>query len=234
MDVATNWFGTTRSVRAGYGTVLCLICVSFVFLAAAPTTDWATFVGVALQGATVLLALLVAGARRRLLVAAEIVVVLSLAGAAAVLLSADGRPSSSSFILTALLAAVAPLVIGFGVVRDLRVERRVTAQVVMGALCIYLLLGMVFAAIYGAIGRIDPDGLFVNVTDSTVQEHLYFSFVTMTTLGYGDLSPAEPLSRTVAMVEALLGQLYLVTVIALLVGNLGRTALRERPDSSSG
>ena len=228
MDIARDWFGASREGRYGYGSVLCLIAASFTFLAAAPTTGWTAMVGLILQGATAVLALRVAGARRGMLVPIQIVVTAAIVAGTAVIFTSTGRPSGSSFVLAALLTALAPLAIGVGVVRDLREQRRVSAQVVMGALCIYFLIGMLFAAIYTAIGRIDPDALFSNGVDGTIQEHLYFSFVTMTTLGYGDLAPAEPLARTVAVVEALLGQLYLVTVIAMLVGNVGRASIRDR------
>ena len=57
-------------------------------------------------------------------------------------------------------------------------------------------------------------------------DHLYFSFVSLTTVGYGDLTPISDLGRMIAVSEALIGQLFLVTVVALVVGNIGRTRLK--------
>ena len=70
---------------------------------------------------------------------------------------------------------------------------------------------------------------------ATVADYLYFSFVTQTTVGYGDLTAAGGFGRALAVLEALIGQLYLVTVIALLVSNLGsaRRRARERDETVS-
>jgi hypothetical protein len=68
---------------------------------------------------------------------------------------------------------------------------------------------------------------FAGQSQTTVVDFLYFSYASLTTVGYGDLSPAEDLGRMLAVSEALLGQLYLVTVVALLVGNIGRDRTRR-------
>ena len=95
-------------------------------------------------------------------------------------------------------------------------------EAAFGALCIYLLIGMLFAFAFGALAVLQPGALFSNGTEGDLQSHLYFSFITITTTGYGDLAPAGNLARSLSMLEALIGQLYLVTVVAVIVGNLGR------------
>jgi voltage-gated potassium channel Kch len=77
-----------------------------------------------------------------------------------------------------------------------------------------------FAALFAAIGGIGAEPFFVQADDPGVQTYLYFSFVTLTTVGYGDFTAATNLGRTLATTEALLGQLYLVTVIAVLVSRM--------------
>ena len=101
----------------------------------------------------------------------------------------------------------------------------VSGATVLGALCVYLLIGLTFYSLFGFIDVVSADGLFAS-GDATSLDFLYFSFVTLTTVGYGDLVAADSLGRMFAISEALIGQLYLVTVVALVVGNIG--ARRER------
>jgi hypothetical protein len=127
-----------------------------------------------------------------------------------------------SAIVNGLLVAVAPAVLAGGLVRDLRRRGQVALHTLAGVLAIYLLIGMFFSFTYGVIDAIDSDALFADRADSTQAERLYFSFVTLATVGYGDFSPGADGPRTLAVSEMLIGQIYLVTVVALIVGNLGR------------
>jgi hypothetical protein len=120
-------------------------------------------------------------------------------------------------ILSGLLTLATVAVISIGVLD----QGEVNTQSVGGAICIYILIGLVFLFVYSAIAALGDGNLFAQGTDGTRSIRLYFSFVTLATLGYGDYTPAGDLGRTVAAVEALFGQLYLVTVIALLVSRLG-------------
>jgi voltage-gated potassium channel Kch len=110
-------------------------------------------------------------------------------------------------------------------------------QTVLGAVCVYVLLGMLWSFAYAAIGTIQSEPFFAQQAHATVADYLYFSFVTQTTVGYGDFTAAGGLGRALAVLEALIGQLYLVTVIALLVSNLApgrrrRGREEEEPVSS--
>src|SRR2546421_413652 len=96
----------------------------------------------------------------------------------------------------------------------------VNAQSVTGAICIYILIGLLFLFVYGAIAVLGSGHFFAQGTDGTRSLRLYFSYVTLATLGYGDYTPAGDLGHTLAVLEALVGQLYLVTVLALLVSRL--------------
>jgi len=95
-------------------------------------------------------------------------------------------------------------------------ERRVTGNVVAASLCAYLLIGLLWAYLYMMIHRLEEDPSFkgdaINIPNLT-----YYSFVTMTTLGYGDITPVTPTARAAAMVEAIVGQIYLVVIVARLV-----------------
>jgi ion channel len=107
----------------------------------------------------------------------------------------------------------------------------VTGSSILAAICIYLFVGLAFATVYGFIGAVDVAPLFATGTDGTSAIRIYYSFVTLTTLGYGDFVPAADATRMIAVTEALLGQVYLVTVVALLVANVGA---RRRPRGSDG
>jgi voltage-gated potassium channel Kch len=78
------------------------------------------------------------------------------------------------------------------------------------------------------VGALGSEPFFVQTQKATTADYLYFSYVTQTTLGYGDFTAAAGLGRALAVLEALIGQIFLVTVVALLVSNLGRTRRFER------
>ena len=121
-------------------------------------------------------------------------------------------------ILLALVTGAVPVAIVRGVVRLLR-ERGVTLQAVAGALAIYLSIGLVFAWIISFITHIDSAAYFAQHTSGTEGDRVYFSFTVLTTTGFGDFSAATPAGHALAVIEMLTGQLYLVTVIGLLIGS---------------
>jgi hypothetical protein len=132
---------------------------------------------------------------------------------------APGRATSAAVALW--LAVVLMVTIATIVVRVLR-HPTVTLQTLLGSLSAYLLIGFLFMALYSAVAHLDRDEFFAGgqpVTSSTLQ---YFSFVTMTTTGYGDFTAAGTAGRSLAVLEALLGQIFLVTLVARLVAMFGR------------
>ncbi|MBA2298870.1 MAG: two pore domain potassium channel family protein [Actinobacteria bacterium] len=96
-------------------------------------------------------------------------------------------------------------------------HRRVTHETVLGALCTYVLVGLLFAFLYLAVNELRSEPFFVQPGPHSQSEYLYFSFVSLTTLGFGDLSPAVGLPQALTVLEALLGQVFLVTLVARLV-----------------
>lgn len=97
-------------------------------------------------------------------------------------------------------------------------EGRVTHMRIQGAIAVYLLLGGAWAHAYHAAQILHPDSFsFPQGEMLTVSDWNYFSFVTLTTVGYGDITPVRPVARTLAIGEALTGQLYLAVMIARLV-----------------
>jgi uncharacterized membrane protein len=175
-------------------------------------------------GATLVVALRASGLRRRLqhvavafvlFASALSVVMLIIDLAADVNLSVyrSDRPSPI-WVLIALLSPIA-------VIRRLTRHRRVTAQTLLGAIAAYLLIAVGFTYLYMFVGSIQDAPFFASYTsdaDIPSTSYMYFSMVTITTLGYGDLSPAPNFSRLLATTEAVIGQVYLVTFVAMVVG----------------
>jgi len=109
------------------------------------------------------------------------------------------------------------------IVIDLFTDHDVDLGSISAALCIYLLIGLGFAFVYDAVVRLDPGaltGVSLDAGDERggISGLIYFSFVTITTLGYGDVTPVTSNARNFAMLEALLGQVVLVVLVARLVG----------------
>lgn len=98
---------------------------------------------------------------------------------------------------------------------------RVTMQTVFGGLAIYLQIGVMFSVVYSGLPLLTGTPFFIASRPIGPSDFLYYSIVTLTTVGYGDITAAEPIGRMLSVTEALLGQIYLVTVVAVLVGNLG-------------
>jgi hypothetical protein len=202
-----------------YGFVLLLILVSFVFTAAGPDSSWGTGVLVLVQSATLVVAIWTSGLGRSAVLPSAVLVAFGIAVAALQILTSGDTLTGAAWILNALLLVTVGVVIGIGVFD----QRTVNQQSILGAICIYLLIGMLFTFVYGAVATLGSADFFAQGTDGTPSLRLYFSYVTLATLGYGDYTPAGDLGHTLAITEALVGQLYLVTVVAVIVGRLRRS-----------
>ena len=207
-----------------YGFVLALVIASFVFIALAPEDRWAVAVVVIMEASILSAAIWTSGLGFGRYVI-PFVVGLGVFTAAWIALegSATTRVAVGVVDTTFLVATCAA--IGFGVLD----QQTVNKQSVLGALSIYVTIGILFTVIYSVIAHVNEAPFFAQNTDGSAADRLYFSFVTLATLGYGDFTARGELGRLLSVVEALIGQLYLVTVVALLVANIGRT--REPPSA---
>jgi hypothetical protein len=208
-----------------YGGVLAATFVLLVWVVVAPQSDWARAVSVALQGAALIIIVATsrdgAAVRRSRAIAVTAAIVGVCAAIAAGLIS-----DAVAALISGLLTALVPVALAHGLFRLIR-ERGVTVQAVAAGLAIYLSLGLVFAAIIGFVAAVDPAPYFDRAGDATIGERTYYSFTVLSTTGFGDLTPAIPVGRALAVVEMLVGQIYLVTVIGLLVGRVvGERAAR--------
>lgn len=124
-------------------------------------------------------------------------------------------------VIAVSLALLAAGAIG-AIVRRLAAHPRVDGSTILGALSSYVLFGMFFSFVFTLVDAVGDGPFFVGEAAPRSVDFLYFSFVTLATLGYGDLTAASDVGRMLAIAESLTGQLYLVTVVALVVANLGR------------
>lgn len=210
--------------RAGYGTVLVFL-TGTVVLASIGSGRPAEILGALVFASLTLVAILSASHARRatLLVVGGALAVIVLLSAVALFLS--GNSTTASFVTGLAIIAIAgagPIVIG----RDLYRQPSITIQTVLGAASIYLLIGLIFAVLYSTIVVLSPVAPFSGVETMRGVDLYYYSFTILTTVGMGDLTPATDLVKVLTIIEALFGQLYLVTVIALLVGKVARVGRR--------
>jgi len=212
-------------VRAShtYRFVLLLIFLTFVFIMAAPDKTWAQSVlGLLLTG-ILILAIWTSGLGLR---APRTLVVIVIGVGAAVLLQTVSSDTviGAAWLVGLILAAAIMAVIALGMAD----QGEVNQQSVVGAICIYLMLGMFFSFAYGSTAKLGSGYFFAQGTDGTPAIRLYFSYITMATVGYGDYTASGDFGRTLAVLEGLFGQLYLVTVVALLVSQLGPGSFSRR------
>jgi hypothetical protein len=118
-----------------------------------------------------------------------------------------------AYLLPAVLLVTATLPVTVSRVLH---HRQITIETILGALCAYVLIGLLFAFLYLAVEEF-REPFFVQPGQHQQSEYLYFSFVTLTTLGFGDLSPSVGLPQALTVIEALSGQIFLVTLVARLV-----------------
>jgi Ion channel len=128
-------------------------------------------------------------------------------------LSGSGAGKAAEDLWKALLLLLAVVM----VVRRILARPEVTIQSIYGALSAYLITGLMFASCFAAMEHLGTSDFFAGNEPANTQTFQYFSFTTLTTLGYGDFTAAESGGRSVAVLEALTGQVFLVTLVARLV-----------------
>jgi hypothetical protein len=210
-----------------FGVVLGLILSAVAFGLAAPEGDGARFVGVSLQAATLVAAVVASRAHPWVIRLSVVAALLGVAGTAAALVGTDEFGDGSADVVALLYVLLTPPAIVSGLVKHFREEGEVTMQLMFGVLCLYLLVGLLFGVAYGADQQISGDDFF-RTGSGERDDFLYFSYSTLTTVGYGDLIAAHDVGCSLAITEALLGQIYLVTVVAVIVSNLRPARPRSR------
>jgi hypothetical protein len=213
---AIDWMYLRR-----YARLLVVIVAAFLIEGIANFGRWELAILALLLGATLLMAMHASKVRSEVIRIAAVVVVTVVAFSViqAIVGEIDERLVK---LANSIVVLFSPPVIMIGVVRRMRETQTVPPDAVLGVLCVYLLLGMFFANVFGSLQDVGGKPFFAQGVAASIPNCTYFSFTTLATIGYGDLTAATHLGRTLAVSEGLLGQVYLVTVVSLIVGNLGR------------
>jgi hypothetical protein len=217
-----------EALRRGdtYGLLLVLLMVTYVLIALLERSPWERFVIAFTLGLVFLLTLHTSHVRTRAFhVGLAIVLIIELSTFVQALVGREGNDGTAYIMFVFLL--IAPLVILSRILR----HDVIGMETILGALCVYVLLGIAFAGIYAAINDVEAAGFFAQPGPKTNVDFLYFSFITQTTVGYGDLTPGTDFGRVIVTFEALIGQVFLVTLVARLVSMYGHA--RRAPDSAS-
>jgi hypothetical protein len=214
----TNPGGQARLFLAGqgsgarYGSLLVILVVTYL-LSAFRSGRLVDTVQVALFLAVVLIALRNGRFHRRTVQILAVVLLLG-SGICVILRLVDGSGVGGAVasLWTALILTLAAILLVGRVIS----QPEITAQSIYGVLSAYMIIGLIFSAVYVAMWKFSGS-FFVTGEQPTTQNFQYFSFTTLTTLGYGDFTAAGDGGRAVAVLEAIIGQMFLATLVARLV-----------------
>ena len=197
-----------------YGALLLVLIVGYL-LSAFITAHWVESLQVVIFTVVMVLALRSSSVSRRAVRALLFVAVVGVPVFFALSLStATGDVGTgianvwTGLVLLAAVVLIVHRVLTFG---------SVTLQSIFGAFSAYLIVGLMFASFFAAMDHFGGGGFFANGEHANTQTFQYFSFTTLTTLGYGDFTALYSSGRAVAVLEALTGQVFLATLVARLV-----------------
>ena len=201
-------------VLDSYASLLVLLLANFFLLELVDDPRWGAIGSTLLSAAALVVAISDPDAGHRIHRTHWILVGACVALAPLVLIFSSSSIVGLTYLLPIALLVTATLPITLS--RVLR-HRRITYETVLGALCAYVLIGLLFAFLYLAVSGLCSGPFFVQPGPHGQGEYLYFSFVALTTLGFGDLSPSVGLAQALTVLEALFGNIFLVTLVARLV-----------------
>jgi hypothetical protein len=211
-------------ITNAFGLLLLLVIATYVLASLTHYSGWSA---VAITGVSCLSAAVAfgsAGAHPSRVRAAAGVGLMSVALAiVAVISGASGFLAAAALIEVILLVAAT-----YTVLRSVLTELTVNFRTILGAISVYMIFGLLFTSLYVIIDRLQSGAFFIDEAGSHTGDYLFFSFTTLTTTGYGNLVPAAQPGKMFAGLEMLLGQIFLVTLIAGLV-SLWRPR-RARPE----
>jgi Ion channel len=206
-----RWTRFAARIGDAFGLVLLLVVSLYVLGSLVPFSGWGGFAQAATTGTCAVVALISARAGRRLV---RWALAFGIAGAALAAADALGGGSTlsgaSALIEVALLAVAAAVVLG-----TVLTESEVGFRTILGAISVYVILGLLFTYVYWAVERLQGGSFFGQPIQTG--DFLFFSITTLTTTGYGNLVPAAQPGRMLSGLEMLIGQIFLVTLIAGLV-----------------
>jgi hypothetical protein len=227
-----RWRQRAQRASDAFGLVLLLVLLTYVLASVMSNRGWSAVLLTTITGATSVVALTSSHARPTFVRRALGLALLAIAFAAVEAIT-GGRPwlSAANFIEIVLLAVAMAAVL-----RRVVTSGSVSSRTILGAISVYVSLGLLFTWAYNLIDRIEGGGFFGEGVATKGSDFLFFSYTTLTTTGYGDLVPVGQVGRMVSGLEMMFGQIFLVTLVAGLVSlwRPGEGILRRRAARGGG
>jgi hypothetical protein len=230
-DARARWRKRAERARDAFGLVLLLVLLTYVLASIVENRNWGAVILVLVTCTTSIVALTSAHAKpaavRRAIVVAGVATLIALISAVF---------GGKHWLTGAAALEIGLLVTAMGsVLRRVVTSDTVTSRTILGALSVYAVLGIVFTWVYGAIDRFEDGTFFGPGVTATGTDFVFFSYTTLTTTGYGNLVPGGQPGRMISGLEMMLGQIFLVTLVAGLV-SLWRPgeAIRRRRERRDG
>jgi Ion channel len=218
-----RWGHFATRIANAFGLVLLLVLATYVLGSLTTFKNWTGVLTTLAAATAAVVALGGAGVRPLVLRAAAMLAVVAVVLAALAEIVGDVHLlGASSFLLVVLLLLAAGAIL-----RSVLAETEVGFRTILGAISVYTILGLLFTFLYAALDRVQSTPFFGSGVSLTSGDVLFFSFTTLTTTGYGNLVPAGQPGRMFAGLEMLMGQIFLVTLVAGLV-SLWRPGLLAR------
>jgi hypothetical protein len=220
-----RWVQRAEKVRDAFGLVFLLVLTTYVLTSLLPNRGWSAVILTIATSATSIVALTSSHARPGLVRSAILLSGLTILLAAVAAASDDHIWLNFASVIQITLLAIAMGAVLHRVVTTAEVGSRT----ILGAISVYTVLGILFTFLYGTIDRVQSTPFFEGVPHPASSDFLFFSYTTLTTTGYGDLVPGGQPGRMLSGLEMMIGQIFLVTLVAGLV-SLWRPgeALRRR------
>jgi hypothetical protein len=220
-----RWVQRAEKVRDAFGLVLLLVLVTYVLTSLLSNHGWSAMVLTIATSATSVIALTSSHARPGLVRGA-----IALSGLTILLAAVAAISDDRTWLNFASVIQITLLAIAMGaVLQRVVTTAEVGSRTILGAISVYTVLGILFTFLYGTIDRIQGTPFFEGVPHPAGSDFLFFSYTTLTTTGYGNLVPGGQPGRMISGLEMMIGQIFLVTLVAGLV-SLWRPgeALRQR------
>jgi Ion channel len=208
-----RWLERAERVRDAFGLVLVLVLVTYVLTSLLVDHGWQGVVITLSSAATSVVALTSSHVNHRFVRLALWLSALSIGLGAIAALSDERTWLNFAYLIQIALLTVAMA----AVLRRVVSAAEIGSRTILGAISVYTVLGLLFTYAYATIDRIQSGPFFEGVSHAHGGDFLFFSYTTLTTTGYGDLVPAGQPGRMISGLEMMVGQIFLVTLVAGLV-----------------
>lgn len=208
-----RWGRYVDRMSNAFGVVLLLVLLTYVVASLTGYAGWSAVAVTAVACLSTVAAFGSSGVHPARVRAGAALGALAVALAVVAAISGSSGPLGAGALIQMFLLIAAT----FTVLRAVLTESAVNFRTILGAVSVYMIFGLLFTSLYVTIDRLQSGAFFINEAGSHTGDYIFFSFTTLTTTGYGNLVPAAQPGKMFAGLEMLLGQIFLVTLIAGLV-----------------